>query len=101
MSTDSKEPLNAEPTPAECVDYLERIVALIDNELPGGDCAAVREHLDTCSPCLASYDIQVTVKRVVARSCTEVAPGELRSKVLLKLQQMKVQISDSGSGLGD
>lgn len=90
MSTDS-----AEPTAAECVDYLERIVALIDNELPGGDCAAVRQHLDSCSPCLASYDIQVTVKRVVARSCTEVAPGDLRSKVMLKLQEMRVQISDS------
>jgi len=90
MSTDS-----AEPTPAECVDYLERIVALIDNELPGGDCAAVRAHLDSCSPCLASYDIQVTVKRVVARSCSEVVPGDLRSKVMFKLQEMRVQISDS------
>jgi len=95
MSTDAGLNHSGEPSAAECVDYLERIVALIDNELPGGDCAAVREHLDSCSPCLASYDIQVTMKRVVARCGTEETPGDLRSKVLLKIQQMKVQISDS------
>jgi mycothiol system anti-sigma-R factor len=86
---------HTEPTPGECVDYLERIVALIDNELPGGDCAAVREHLESCHPCMNSYDVQVTMKRVVARCGSEETPGDLRSKVMLKIQQMKVQISDS------
>ena len=90
MSTES-----TEPTPAECVDYLEQIVAFIDNELPGGDCAAVRAHLDSCNPCLASYDLQVTVKRVVSRCGGDEAPSDLRSKVMIKLQQMRVEISES------
>ncbi len=87
--------LPADPTPAECVDFLEQIVFFIDNELAEADCSAVRVHLDTCNPCLEKYDLQRTIKAVVARSCTEVAPTELRSKVMLRLQQVRVEISST------
>ena len=82
-----------EPTSAECADYLEQIVYFIDNELDEADCSAVRAHLDSCNPCLAKYDLQRTVKQVVARSCSEVAPGELRAKILLRLEQVRVEIT--------
>jgi mycothiol system anti-sigma-R factor len=82
-----------DPTPAECADFLEQIVFFIDNELAEADCSAVREHLDTCNPCLEKYDLQRTVKSVVARSCHEVAPSELRDKVMLRLQQVRVEIT--------
>jgi mycothiol system anti-sigma-R factor len=81
-----------DPSAAECADYLEQIVFFIDNELAEADCAAVREHLDTCNPCLEKYDLQRTMKAVVARSCSEVAPIDLRNKVMLRLQQMRVEI---------
>jgi mycothiol system anti-sigma-R factor len=84
----------ADVTEAECVDYLEQIVYFIDNELDEADCSAVRAHLDSCNPCLAKYDLQRTVKQVVARSCSEVAPGELRAKIMLRLQQVKVEITE-------
>ena len=80
------------PSSAECVDFLEQIVYFIDNELDQADCAAVREHLDTCNPCLERYDLQRTVKAVVARSCHEAAPGELRAKVMLRLEEVRIQI---------
>jgi mycothiol system anti-sigma-R factor len=83
------------PTPAECADFLEQIVYFIDNELSDADCSAVKEHLDTCNPCLAKYDLQRTVKEVVARSCNEEAPTELRSKILLQLQQVRIQIGEA------
>ena len=70
-----------EPTNEECVDFLERIMRLIDNELEEGDCAVVRAHIDTCNPCLERYDLQRTVKSIVARSCAEAAPDELRQRV--------------------
>ena len=38
------------PTNEECVDFLERIMRLIDNELEEGDCAVVRAHIDTSTP---------------------------------------------------
>ena len=82
-----------EPTASECADFLEQIVYFLDNELDTADCAAVRVHLDTCNPCLEKYDLQRTIKAVVARSCAEVAPTELRSKVMLRLQQVRVEIT--------
>ena len=78
----------------ECADYLEQIVYLIDNELDAADCAAVRLHLDTCNPCLERYDLQRTVKSLVARSCSESAPDELRQRVLVRIREVQVRISE-------
>ena len=60
-----------------CADYLERIIYLLDNELDETDCSVVRQHLEECGPCLHKYDLERTVKAVVARSCSE--PRRTRS----------------------
>lgn len=85
----------ADPSPADCADYLERIVYFLDNELDEGDCSAVRLHLDSCNPCLEKYDLQRTVKAVVARSCAESAPDELRQRVMLRIREVQVQIRET------
>ncbi len=51
-------------------------------------------HLDSCNPCLEKYDLQRTVKTVVARSCTEIAPDQLRQRVLLKIREVQVQLRE-------
>ncbi|KQY54471.1 MULTISPECIES: mycothiol system anti-sigma-R factor [unclassified Nocardioides] len=78
----------------DCSDFLERIVYLIDNELDEADCSVVRQHLDECGPCLAKYDLERTVKAVVARSCSESAPQGLRERVLVQLRQVQVRITE-------
>lgn len=78
-----------------CADYLERIAYLIDNELDEADCAEVRVHLDECGPCLRKYDLELTVKSVVARSCHESAPSSLRDRVLLQIREVQVRITDA------
>ena len=83
------------PSAEECVDYLERIVRFIDNELDQADCAVVRAHLDTCNPCLERYDLQRTVKAIVARSCSEKAPQELRDRIRVTIQTVQVEVRDS------
>ncbi len=90
----SHEP-HEEVSASECADYLERIVHFLDNELDEADCAAVRVHLDSCNPCLERYDLQRTVKSVVARSCSESAPDELRQRVLLRIRAVQIRISDA------
>ncbi|MCW2775985.1 MAG: anti-sigma factor [Nocardioides sp.] len=86
---------HAEPTPGECADFLDQIVYFLDNELDQADCSAVRLHLDSCNPCLEKYDLQRTVKAVVARSCAEAAPEELRNRVLLRIREVQIQIRES------
>lgn len=79
---------------AECAEFLDRIVYLLDNELDSADCALVRLHLDECNPCLERYDLQRTVKTLVARSCSEVAPADLRARVITSITQVTVQIRE-------
>ena len=85
---------SAEPSASECSEFLDQIVYFIDNELDAADCAVVRAHLDTCNPCLERYDLQRTVKAIVARSCSESAPVELRQRVMLRIREVQVRISD-------
>jgi mycothiol system anti-sigma-R factor len=79
----------------DCADFLEQIVYFLDNELDDADCSAVRVHLDTCNPCLVKYDLQRTVKAVVARSCSETAPADLRERVRIQIRQVQVQIASA------
>ncbi|MBF4762581.1 mycothiol system anti-sigma-R factor [Nocardioides islandensis] len=78
-----------------CADFLDRIVYLLDNELDAGEIREVKLHLDECAPCLERYDVQRTIKTIVARSCHEAAPDDLRQRVIVQLRQISVQISDS------
>jgi mycothiol system anti-sigma-R factor len=84
----------SDPSPGDCADYLERIVYFLDNELDEGDCSAVRLHLDSCGPCLRKYDLERTVKAVVARSCSESAPEDLRQRVMLRIREVQVHIRE-------
>lgn len=94
MSHDQTHDHGVEPSASDCAEFLDRIVYFIDNELDEADCSAVRVHLDSCNPCLEKYDLQRTVKSVVARSCTEVAPDDLRQRVLFKIREVQVQIRE-------
>ena len=85
-----------EPTASECADFLDQIVYFLDNELDEADCTVVQMHLDTCNPCLEKYDLQRTVKSIVARSCSEAAPDELRAKVLFRIREVQVEIRTEG-----
>jgi mycothiol system anti-sigma-R factor len=75
-----------------CADFLDRIVYLLDNELDATEVAIVKVHLDECAPCFERYDVQRTIKMIVARSCTESAPDALREKVKVRLQQVSIEM---------
>ena len=78
----------------ECAHFLDQIVYMLDNELDEADCSEVRLHLDSCHPCLEKYDLQRTVKAIVARSCTESAPEQLRERVRLRIREVQVRLSE-------
>ncbi len=84
------------PHDQDCSEILERVFFFIDNELEQADCAQIQHHLDECGPCLEKYDLERTVKSLVARSCSEHAPESLRDKVLLRIQQVHVEITEPG-----
>lgn len=48
--------------------------------------ADIREHLDSCPGCRDEALVSRTLTEVLARSCKEAAPEELRDQVLAKLR---------------
>lgn len=82
-------------THKDCSEVIHQILVFIDNELDQASCGEIQQHLDECGPCLAQYNLERTVKALVARSCTEHAPEDLRRKVLTRIREVHVSISDS------
>ena len=54
------------PHDKDCSEVLERVFFFIDNELPNADFSEIQHHLDECGPCLQKYDLERTVKTLVA-----------------------------------
>jgi mycothiol system anti-sigma-R factor len=82
-------------TQKDCSEVIHQIFVFIDNELDQASCGEIQQHLDECGPCLAKYDLERTVKALVARSCSEHAPEDLREKVLLRIRQVQVTLHGS------
>jgi len=77
----------------DCSEVPGRVFLFPDNQLEQADCAEIQHHLDECGPCLARYDLERTVKTLVARSCSEKAPDGLRQRVMLSIRQVQVEIT--------
>ena len=91
MMTEDRSHSHAPDT--DCSEVLGRVFFFLDNELEQADCAEIQHHLDECGPCLARYDLERTVKTLVARSCSEKAPEGLRERVQLSIRQVQIEIS--------
>jgi mycothiol system anti-sigma-R factor len=93
-STSSGGPCGS-PHDKDCAEVLGRVFDFIDNELKTADKHEIQEHLDECLPCLQKYDLERTVKALVARSCSEHAPETLREKVLMRIRTVQVEIHET------
>ena len=81
------------PHEVDCSEILGRVYEYLDNEMDTRDCAKVRQHLDECGPCLEKYGLEEAVKTLVHRSCgCDDVPRDLRSKVLTRIHEVRVQI---------
>ncbi|HET7173771.1 MAG TPA: mycothiol system anti-sigma-R factor [Nocardioidaceae bacterium] len=78
--------------PADCSDVLRRMYFFIDHELAEADTVRIQEHLDECAPCLHEVDFERVVKALIARSCCETAPPELRQRVMFSIRQVQLEL---------
>ena len=83
-----------DPHETDCREVLRRVFEFLDGEMTEQDVERIRQHLDECSPCLTEYGLDVALKALVRRSCAcEQAPEELRERILIKITQVRVQLS--------
>jgi len=75
-----------------CSEVLSRMYFFIDNELADADAREIQQHLADCAPCLREVDVERIVKALVARSCSEHAPVELRQRVMFSIRQVQLEL---------
>jgi mycothiol system anti-sigma-R factor len=82
------------PHETDCVEVIEKVYLYLDGEgLDDEVRRDIRVHLDECAPCLRQFGIEQEVKALVARCCgSEQAPAGLRERLLVRLQQVRVEI---------
>jgi mycothiol system anti-sigma-R factor len=72
-----------------CSEVLARVYSYLDGELDEKGCGEVAQHLDECGPCLREYGLEEVVKKLVNKSCgCEPVPGDLRSKVMGRIEEL-------------
>ena len=84
------------PHETPCAEVLERLYAYLDEELAAPAYAKIRQHLDECGPCLREYGLEEAVKRLVQRCCNEPAPSALRTKVLVRIREVRAELEITG-----
>ncbi len=82
-----------DPHETPCAEVLDAVYLYLDGEQDAASRERVRVHLDECSPCLRQFGLEQAVKALVARCCgSDSAPVDLRSRVLLRIQQVRHDI---------
>jgi len=81
------------PHDVPCTEVLARVYSYLDGEIEVNGYSQIREHLDECGPCLREYGLEEAVKRLVHKCCgAEPAPSGLRSKVLVRIQEIRAEL---------
>ncbi|TAL18259.1 MAG: mycothiol system anti-sigma-R factor [Frankiales bacterium] len=84
-----------DPHETPCSEVLEAVYLYLDGEDDAHTHEHVRIHLDECAPCLRQYGLEQAVKSLVARCCgSDPAPTDLRERVLVRIQQVRLEIEN-------
>jgi mycothiol system anti-sigma-R factor len=76
----------------DCEKLLGQVFFYIDQELDDEATERIRQHIGKCAPCLDEVAIEQMVKKLIARSCKEQAPVELRQRVVFSIRQVQVEL---------
>ena len=81
------------PHEVPCSEVLARVYSYLDGEIDEHSYGEIREHLDECGPCLREYGLEEVVKKLVHKHCgRDLVPGDLRSRVLTKIQEVRLEL---------
>jgi mycothiol system anti-sigma-R factor len=66
----------------DCTEIQVRLEQYVDRELSREEAAEVQAHLEACPPCLQMFHFEGSMRRLVRRACSELAPESLRARIL-------------------
>jgi len=70
----------------------------LDDEMDPQRRAAVKQHLDDCSPCLEEAGLDAKLKSLLHRKCGgDKAPEQLKVRLLAALQEVTMSVESDGA----
>ncbi|GAB3753553.1 hypothetical protein GCM10027591_02110 [Zhihengliuella somnathii] len=76
----------------DCDDSrIARLYEYLDGALSVDDLNDVQRHLEHCTECAQEYDLECIIRSVVKRSCTEQAPQTLKSRIMMRISEIRVE----------
>ncbi|MGJ9402462.1 mycothiol system anti-sigma-R factor [Arthrobacter sp. KK5.5] len=76
----------------DCDDKrIVRLYEYLDGALSLEDLNEVKDHLEHCKECAHEYDLECIIRSVVRRSCQEVAPQTLKSRIMGRISEIRVE----------
>ncbi|MCU0265440.1 MAG: mycothiol system anti-sigma-R factor [Actinomycetia bacterium] len=86
-----------DPHATDCSEVIAAVYRYLDGEVDDGLATRIHDHLDECGPCLRQYGIEREVRVLVARCCrAERAPEALRARIVVRLQQARIEFGPTG-----
>ena len=79
----------------DCNEALHTLYDYLDGELTPDRRQAIKDHLEHCGPCLSAFDFEAELKSLIARSCRDQVPENLRLRVAKTIEEA----SNSGPDL--
>ena len=81
-----------------CDDVLRDVWLFLDDEMNPQRRAAVKQHLDDCSPCLEEAGLDAKLKSLLHRKCGgDKAPEQLKVRLLAALQEVTMAVESDGA----
>lgn len=69
----------------DCAELLAQLFEFIDSEISEETCQRFRNHIMECDSCRDAVAAENRLREVLRRSCLEVAPNQLRLRVVTQI----------------
>jgi len=77
----------------DCDDHrIVRLYEYLDGALTLEDLNEVKNHLEHCDECAHEYDLECIIRSVVRRSCREIAPQALKTRIMARISEIRVEV---------
>ncbi len=75
----------------QCDEALMHLCEYLDSEMSERDLIRLRIHLEECPPCADALLRERSLRVVLRRSCVEIAPDSLRTRVMTQITVLRTQ----------
>jgi mycothiol system anti-sigma-R factor len=82
------------PGNIDCDDVLKDLFLYLDDESDAALRNRIRQHLDSCAPCLKQYGLEQDVRSLIARCCGgDQAPQSLHDRIKTRITEVSIETS--------